>query len=61
MLKDSNANLFDSQININIPNVYGSIRQVSGISGSGEDSERASLVKFNDEKADDGDRIDLVV
>jgi hypothetical protein len=41
-LKDSNANLFDSQFNLPI---YGSVRNAS----NDDDEERVRLVKFSDE------------
>lgn len=54
MLKGSNANLFDSQINLNLP-MYGSMRSVSG-----DEEERVRLVKFSDEVMAAND-LDVVV
>lgn len=54
MLKGSNANLFDSQINLNLP-MYGSVR-----SGSGDEEERVRLVSFSDEVMAN-DNLDVVV
>ncbi len=60
LLKDSNANLFDSQPNLSL---YGSIRTGSsgvGVSGSGsieEDTERVKFVKFSEAKNEGTDLI----
>mmetsp|Transcript_20747 Transcript_20747/g.30420 ORF Transcript_20747/g.30420 Transcript_20747/m.30420 type:complete len:664 (-) Transcript_20747:207-2198(-) len=55
MLKDSSANLFDSQINLQP--LYGSIRNI-GNNGNGE-GERVKLVKFSDET--DSGKVDVIV
>jgi hypothetical protein len=54
MLKSSSVNLFDSQINLNLP-MYGSMRSVSG-----DEEERVRLVKFSDEVVATDD-LDIVV
>lgn len=60
LLKDSNANLFDSQPSLNIYGSIGSAGSGLGISGSNsmeEDSEKTKSVKFTEEKGEGADMI----
>lgn len=64
MVKDSNANMFDTQ---NYLPMYGSIHKSGSVGNSGsfgEEGERVRLVKFSDEmpiKNGGGDKMDVIV